>query len=61
MILKKKIKDMTGTKRKYVKPQMTVIEVDMQQMICTSPGGENQTFSRKRADTEYDYYEGEFE
>lgn len=31
---------MTTTKKNYVKPQITVIEVDMQQMICTSPGGD---------------------
>ena len=32
---------MTEIKKKYVKPQITVIEVDMQQMICTSPGNGN--------------------
>lgn len=29
---------MTEIKKKYVKPQITVIEVDAQQMICTNPG-----------------------
>lgn len=32
---------MTEIKKKYVKPEITVIEVDMQQMICTSPGSGN--------------------
>lgn len=31
---------MTTTKKNYVKPQMTVIEVDAQQMICMSTGGD---------------------
>jgi len=37
--------DMTTTKKNYVKPQITVIEVDMQQMICMSPGGGGDTDS----------------
>lgn len=33
---------MTEIKKKYVKPQITVIEVDMQQMICMSGEGYEQ-------------------
>lgn len=32
----KKMTDMTTTDKKYVKPQMTVIEAEPQQMICMS-------------------------
>ena len=28
---------MTTTKKKYVKPEMTVIKIDSEQIICVSP------------------------
>ena len=37
----KKTTDMTEIKKKYVKPQITVIEVEPQQMICMSGDPEN--------------------
>lgn len=47
---------MTTTKKNYVKPTITVIDVEPQQMICAS-GIE---YSRNKAD-EIDYYTGEFD
>lgn len=49
---------MTTTKKNYVKPQITVIEVEPQQMICVS-GEDTVTFSSKDAD-DMDTYNGEF-
>ena len=47
---------MTTTRKNYEKPAITVINVEPQQMICTS-GIE---YSRSEAD-EMDYYTGEFD
>lgn len=48
---------MTMTKKIYLKPEVTVIEVEMQQMICVS--GE-ETFDRSAADNE-DPFTDEFD
>lgn len=48
---------MTMTKKTNQKPEMTVIEVEMQQMICVS--GE-ETFSTQEADDE-DFFTGEYD
>lgn len=51
----KKMTDMT-TKKKYVKPQITVIEVEPQQLICMSGSGAPE-FGRQDAD-ELEYIGG---
>lgn len=47
---------MTAMKKTYVKPKMAVIEVEPQQMICTS-GGEY----RVSPHNDIDSYTGEFD
>ena len=49
---------MTTTKKNYVKPTITVIDVEPQQMICMS--GDNLRYNCNEAD-EMDYYTGEFD
>lgn len=49
---------MTTTKKKYVKPEITVIKIDSEQIICASPT----TYSRDEADAmEAPYWTDEFE
>ena len=52
--------DMTTIKKTYVKPEITVIEVEPQQMICTS-GGEYRVSRCNDDGSDIDSYTGEFD
>lgn len=51
--------DMTAIKKTYVKPEMAVIEVEPQQMICTS--GEYRVSPHNDDGSDIDSYTGEFD
>ena len=52
--------DMTAIKKTYVKPEMAVIEVEPQQMICTS-GVEYMVSPHNDDGSDIDSYTGEFD
>lgn len=51
----------TMEKKEYIKPEITVIEVESQQIICASPGNEQEFGLRNADSSELDEFYGEFE